>query len=455
MSRDVPRSALTRGLARGMMVALALFITSAGTRGQDVPVGLDRWNRAALEWIRLLQDGDFGEAGARVDPEVPEGVMGPGELETLWSQVSAQLGTLSSLAPGRISEQGQYHLVDLPASFESQALTLRVVLTDSLLVSGFFLRPLEPPPYDPPAYVDESRFHEVEITVGGEPWPLPGTLTLPNREGPVPGAVLVHGSGPNDRDETVGRSRPFRDLAWGLGSRGIAVLRYDKRTKAHGTRLPPDIGLEEEVVADALAALELVRSRPEIDAERVFLLGHSLGGMLVPTIAARDGSVAGIGILAAPARPFFDVLLGQLAYVASLEEDPGSPTRSRLDSLIALVEEVESGGAPEGEPVLGAPPSYWREVADLDPVTTATALPIPILVLQGGRDYQSTPADYARWVEALEGKEGFVSHLYPALNHLFAPGAGTATPEEYAAGESHVHEEVILGLARWIQGAGG
>ena len=133
---------------------------------------------------------------------------------------------------------------------------------------------------------------------------------------------------------------------WGLASRGIAVLRYDKRTKAHGANLPADIGLDEEVVLDALSALEVARNRPEIDSNRVFLLGHSLGGMMAPEIGLRDGRLAGIAILAAPSRPFFQVLTSQLEYLASLESDPDSPARAQLDSLIKVVKRVESGEAP-------------------------------------------------------------------------------------------------------------
>ncbi len=266
-------------------------------------------------------------------------------------------------------------MVDLSATFENQSLVLQVVLTESLQVSGFFLRPAEPPTYDPPSYVVEDLFEEIEITVGADPWLLPGVLTLPKNEGPVPVIVLVHGSGPNDRDETIGGSRPFRDLAWGLASRGIAVLRYDKRTKVHGASLPADIGLGEEVVLDALSALDVARNRPEVDSNRVFLLG--------------------------------------------------------------------------------APPPYWQEVAEVYPVAVAKELSTPVMALQGGRDYQSTVEDLSLWEVGLGEKEGFASKLYPALNHLFAPGTGPATPEEYVSEASHVADEVILDLASWIQGIGG
>ena len=439
-------------LSAFFMVLLVVF--PPNLRGQDAAVRADRWNRAALEWIGFLKTGAFQEAGARVDPAVPEGAMGPEQLVALWAQISDQLGTLQSLDAGRVSERGGYHIVDLPAAFDNQSLVLQVVLTDSLQVSGFFLRPPAPQEYDPPAYVHEDLFREVDVTLGEDPWTLPGVITVPEGEGPFPAVVLVHGSGPNDRDETIGGSRPFRDLAWGLASNGVAVFRYDKRTKVHGASLPADIGLEEEVISDALAALELVRNRREVDSNRVFLLGHSLGGMVAPEIGVRDGALAGVVVLAAPARPFFEVLTSQLEYLASLEQDPNSPARAQIDSLISLVRGVESGEAPEGVPVLGAPPRYWREVAAVDPVAVAEGLSVPLIVLQGGRDYQSTTEDLSIWEASLRGRPGFSSKHYPELSHLFTPGTGMATPEEYSSGAGHVAEEVIVDLATWIQGKG-
>jgi alpha-beta hydrolase superfamily lysophospholipase len=417
---------------------------------QEPGVPVDRWNRAAMEWVSLLRNHQFDSAGARVDPAVPAGAMGSEQLDAIWGQLSSQLGELRGVEAGPVTVHEQYHLVDLPAAFANQEVVLRVVLTDDLLVSGFFVRPPAPPEYEAPPYVDPGAFTEVEVTVGSDPWPLPGVLTLPAGGGLFPGVVLVHGSGPNDRDETLGGNRPFRDLAWGLASRGIAVLRYDKRTKVYGGVLPADIGLQEEVVEDALLALSLLRARREIDPARVFLLGHSLGAMLAPDIGRRDGGVAGVAVLAAPLRPFLSVLLGQLEYLASLEMNPDSPARAQLDSLMAQVEQARAGALGEDEPLMGVRRGYWRELEELDPLGAARRLAAPIFILQGGRDYQSTAEDFRLWEEGLPQRDGTLLKLYPSLSHLFTPGDGTATPEEYATQVKHVDPEVIRDLADWI-----
>ena len=116
---------------------------------------------------------------------------------------------------------------------------VKVVFTAEGRIGGLLFVPTRKaePSYEAPAYVNRKAFRDIDVIVGKAPWPLPGTLSLPTGTHAWPVVILVHGSGPEDRDETIGPNRPFRDLAWGLASRGIAVLRYDKRTKVHPYRV--------------------------------------------------------------------------------------------------------------------------------------------------------------------------------------------------------------------------
>ncbi|MBR3018011.1 MAG: alpha/beta fold hydrolase [Clostridia bacterium] len=146
---------------------------------------------------------------------------------------------------------------------------------------------------------------------------LAGLLTLPaEAENPLPAVVLVHGSGPNDRDETVGQTKPFRDLAYGLAGQGIAVLRYDKRTYAYGASYTQEdlqtFTVREETIDDAVAAAELLRSDPRVDPERIYLIGHSMGAMLAPRIAQENpGLFAGIILLSGTPKTLADIVLSQ------------------------------------------------------------------------------------------------------------------------------------------------
>ena len=174
-----------------------------------------------------------------------------------------------------------------------------------------------------------SAIQRLPVKVGSPP--LDGLLTLPARRGRSTAVVLVSGSGPQDKDETGGPNKPFRDLAEGLAERGIASLRYDKRTKAYPPAAnPADFTPTQEYVPDALAAINLLRSRPEVDPKGIYVLGHSQGGTYAPKIAQDHPAIAGVILLAAASQPFGATILRQLTYLASLPGAQGAQPRAAL-----------------------------------------------------------------------------------------------------------------------------
>lgn len=378
------------------------------------------------------------------------------ELAAAWEGVEAGAGAFQAVESITVERRGAAEIGVATCRFAKGAFDVRVTVGVERRVSGLFFRPT-PAPYDPPAYATPGAFTERDLTVNPGEWALPATLTTPRAGGPFPAVVLVHGSGPNDRDESIGPSKPFKDLAWGLASRGVAVLRYEKRTRAHGGKFAKlaAFTVAEETVDDALAAAALLRTLPEIDPARVFLAGHSLGGELVPRIAARDAKLAGLIVLAGSTRPLPGVMLEQLRYIFGLSGGPTADQQARLDEVeraARRIAELARGATPTaGESVLGIPVSYWMDLEGYDAPALAEKLPHPILVLQGGRDYQVTEVDFARWKKALSGRKNARFELYPALNHIFATGTGKATPAEYAR-LGYVDEAVVRDVAEWILG---
>jgi fermentation-respiration switch protein FrsA (DUF1100 family) len=328
------------------------------------------------------------------------------------------------------------------------------------LISGLRISPAAPPPtyapYQPPSYVNLDAFTEQSVSVGeGTQWALPGTLTLPKGNGPFPIVVLVQGSGPSDRDETIGPNKPFRDLAWGLASLGIAVLRFDKRTYVYPTKVDAaTITVWEESIDDALTAVKLVRELPEIDSRRIYVLGHSLGAMVAPRIGQQDPALAGLVMMAGATRPLEDVLLDQVTYLDSLNGGPTAGQMAQLEQLEAAVATVKDPNLSPSTPAsllpLNIPAAYWLDLRGYKPADVVASLDMDLLVLQGARDYQVTTADFAGWQSTLSGRPNARLILYPDLNHEFVTGTGKATPAEYEH-PGHVAEKVVSDIAGWIK----
>ena len=301
------------------------------------------------------------------------------------------------------------------------------------------------------------------IQVGmGTPYPLKGQLVLPEGNGPFPAVVLVHGSGSTNMDEKVGKLTPFQDLALGLAEHGIASVRYDKRTFAHPLKLLKDyrnasVTVREETIEDALMALELLRQDPRIDPNTLFLVGHSMGGMLAPRIDAEGGNCRGLVIMAGTPRNLDVVLQEQLdeqisqmpALVRKLSEKKLNQIKNQLNSIPSLSDE-EARSTSLGN---GVTLYYFKEMNEHPVEAYLAGMEKPVLIMQGSKDAQvKTHADFEAYRVMLEGKPNVTFRLYEGLNHCFVPaiyGKISKLKAEYNRPQ-RIGPEVIGDIARWI-----
>lgn len=406
----------------------------------------------AEAFVRRLEAGEWDAAAGMVGPRMREaGVTSP-MLQQTWQQLTAS-GALAALEREQVTEAGGYRVVDLLATFGRVTQRIRLSVDAEGRIEGFRLFPVaRPEDHPPPPYARAESFEEEELEVGAAGWPLGGTLTLPRGVARAPVVVLVHGSGAHDRDETLAGNKPFRDLAHGLASRGVAVLRYEKRNWKHASRMVAEgpITVDQEVIEDALAALSKVRRHPRVDSMRVYLAGHSLGAMLAPEIAVRDGHVAGVVLLAGSPRPLTTLVQEQLAYLVTVPPNTAPEARQQIEAMQLLMAQLERRELPPEQDAMGAPASYFYDLAARDPLGFLARVQAPVLVLHGGRDYQVTERDYELYREALAGRADAGFRLYPELNHLFIAGTGKATPTEYATLRGHVDVRVIEDIAAFV-----
>lgn len=442
---------------RKKIILLFLLICSITTynktRGDEL---LDELSEKAQAVVTLLTEGRYAEMTPYFDATV-KAALTPEQLEQLWGQLTAQLGTYSGLAGTRTEQIPDYNIVYVSMKFDKMKLDTKLVFDKNKQIAGFFFTPAPPDePFKAADYIVPGAFSEKEVTIGEPPWQLPGTLTMPNGEGPFPAVILVHGSGPNDRDETIGPNKPFNDLALGLASNGIAVLRYDKRTKVHATKfsLTEEITVKEETTDDAVFAFEFLSQAEKIDPRKIFILGHSLGSMVMPRIGLKTPGAAGFILMAGNSRPLEDLILEQYEYIYSLDTEPSIDKSIMIDSLKKQVAFLKSDrftkDTPREQLPLGIPSGYWLDLKNYDQIRTARQLPQPLFILQGERDYQVTMQDFNGWKQGLKDKTNVTFKSYPKLNHLFMSGEGKSTPDEYMQ-SGHVDKEVINDIAGWIK----
>ena len=405
----------------------------------------------ALALLDHLDAGRYDKAEAMFDQAMAKAVPAD-KLKAVWESLPAQAGAANGRGDPEIIDQGEARIVRVPLQYEKAALIASVAVDAQGRISGFLIQPA--PAAAPVAPVaDADPFVERDLVVGDGDTGLPGTLALPKGAGPFPAIVLVHGSGPHDRDETIGPNKPFLDIARGLAAQGIAVLRYEKRTRARPQDLAgKPFGVDEETTHDAVRAVAALRAVEGIDPGRVYVLGHSQGGMMAPRIAAMSGHVAGLVLLAAPARPLLDIVIEQNRRLAVL--DDGNTSDAERDAITALIKQARVARDPAttatDTSIMGLPVGYWRSIDSVDAVAEAREVALPMLVLQGARDIQVVDADWQRWRGAFRSDKRVQFKLYDTLNHLGIAGEGDGSLAEYQI-PGHVDATLIADVAAWIK----
>jgi dienelactone hydrolase len=409
--------------------ALAIGLGVGCARGQNSAVtaneqpALDPADRSCELLLAGLQHGEYARVEGVFSAEMKQAL--PVErLEAHWMRLRADVGDLVSWhASGRDNpsnvEQRRYELHHERGTLEAKIVFGR---GGDRVIGLFFSRLAQN------AASHESTNPEVaarDVTIGSGPFSIGATITSPKNETGASSAavLLVAGSGPQDRDESTGPNKPFRDLAEGLSARGIVVLRFDKRTMAHVDEYikAGSATVTNEIIDDAVEALRYLHDLPHVDSQRLFIVGHSLGALVAPDIASRAGAIAGLALLGVPGRPIPELMLEQMKYAGV-----PAPELQKLEQKLKQLAARQLGA---DEIILGAAASYWWDLMDRDEPAMAKRLGKPVLLVRGERDFQTSAADQAIWQTALNAQARSVT--LSGLNHLFLQGTGKSTPAEY------------------------
>ena len=444
--------------------SLRLFIVSGGSRrensfahGERRLQVLDNVVPSHL-WLLARQLARDPEAATPLAIAVPQQLW-TGDLQReVPTPTTGELdGEPIAVQRHRLSLAGVLMFMDIDA--QGRLLGLSVPIQKfGMRLPGFVGAPLS-------AASDSTRpvFPTEALSIEGGGPPLPALLTLPAASGgPWPACIFLHGSGPVDMDMTIGPNRIFAQLAAGLAERGIASLRYEKRTYVLSQGRPDQkhfgaaiVTVQEEVIDDALAAWQLLAGDTRLDPRRLFILGHSLGAGAAPILAEQIGEAggprpAGLVLLAPPGRDLLSIILDQHRYLNA----QGSLGPVPLAEAEKQAQRLREGSVGDDETVLFAKPQYWASVNDWQPWQAYAEQAAPALILFGDRDYQITAPDRATWQTTLDAapRPGAALALLPGLNHLFLRGEGQPSPAEFGL-PGELEPAFLDRLADWIRQA--
>lgn len=429
------------------LLLIALLFFSTASFSQNV---LRLFSKANQFFVYLAEE-KFDDAYQSFD-ESEKSKLTADNLKTLWGNITKKLGEPVTLDAIQSKTEGEFFVVTVEGVFEDGKQNFTIVFNKAENVVGFYMPPNKTE-YSKPFYVDTELLVEQTVYLKSTTHQLAAIITTPKGVTNFPMVVLVHGSGPSDMDGSVGPNKPLKDIADGLACKGIGSIRYVKRTVIYPNEFQKAFTVKEEVLDDAVAAVALAKTVKGADIKSIYVLGHSLGGMLAPRIATLAPDIKGIILAAAPARQLTDIIKDQNRYIVERAKDTTGTLVKALENALVEIEKsriTKLGTMKADSVIMGLPASYWIDLNNYDQVATAKKLTKRIYIIQGGNDFQVPETDYQLWKTALESKPGVTFRHYGEVNHLLSSQMEKGDASQYQK-MVNVSEQLVKELAAWIK----
>ncbi|ASW74676.1 hypothetical protein CJF12_10535 [Chryseobacterium piperi] len=339
-------------------------------------------------------------------------------LKSIAEQMQGQLGAFRKVIEVNNDNAIYYYY----SEFEKSKLDIQISFDGENKISGLF--------FVPHKTFEKDDLNSLHIKSDGIE--LKGTLLQPVQNNQKKLVIFVHGSGPQDRDETIGENKPFKDIAEYLFNNGISSYRYDKRTYSNPETFNDQSTVEQETINDAVNASDYFKNNKNFKDYQIIILGHSQGAYLMPEIAKRARASKYI-FMSGNATPLQNLIVEQFEYLHKI--DPTSVSDRDVYNMKKEVEFLNSDKftlkASNEELPMGWSVTYWKYLVDYKPLEAVQSIKVPMFFAQGGRDYQVTEKDFTLWKNQLKNNKSAMFKFYPGLSHLFISGSGIPSPKDY------------------------
>lgn len=439
-------------------VVIAIIFTGCGKSADENKIfDEDIMNELAQTTVNAMINGDFAFVADNFDETVKK-QLNAESLKDAWDSTVSSIG--KHIGNQSISSEvnDKQFICKVIENYEQSGLQITIVYNSKLQISGLNLSYVS---INSELSENDAFIEEKESIVADKSMPLEALLTLPKNLEKPPVVLLVQGSGSTDKNETIYTNTPFKDIAYGLAKKGIATLRYDRRYFKYPEKakeLGVSITLRDEILDDVKAAIDLLKKDNRVDSSRIYVLGHSLGGMLAPVIVTENEAVQGIISMAGTLRPVYEVSYDQNKDLEKQLQESDLDEKS-LDLLKTQMKQIEKdieilrgdiSNLPNDTILMGLPVAYQKSAKEYSGMNFIDKVNVPILVLQGKEDFQVYPdKDFSMWKEVIGKRDNVTFKLYDNLNHLMMETNGKKDVGDYQI-KGTVNQEVIDDIAKFI-----
>lgn len=433
-----------------LTLLLMLLLLTGCTGKTAAPVEHEiHYPELAFSAVQTLTDGNYQDFYAMFDETLKKEIPAL-DIQNQWNRMYFRYGAFQYYQSDfAITGKDDLQTASIPCVFEHGSVVVRISFNQNGEICGYYLTE------DADSNGSPRLDNDTDVFIGSDDYRLVGSLTLPEGSGPFPAVILLQDEG-YDRNNQIGPNVPFLDMAEQLSAQGVAVLRYDSRSYLYDEELAKleDSTVQNEIIDDVVTAVAYLQSRPDICPDRIFLAGHHFAGYLIPRIAEQTPEAAGYMILAASPRPTEDLMLESGSYALDCESILDDTAREALKNTLKQQQDNIKNLTPDStrkpDELFGKPASLWLDLKDYNPLTDVNLIQKPVLVLQGGRDYEVPKDDFYLWQEDLQYNSHATLRYFDNLNHLFMSGIGKSTPAEYQQ-KGTVHPEVTDAMANFVK----